>query len=51
MATCRKYCARSWPQLKLFKYGKYQGEYYGGQDACKTILFYLLTLLHLKPTL
>ncbi|XP_028406891.1 probable protein disulfide-isomerase ER-60 [Dendronephthya gigantea] len=33
MATCRKYGVRSWPQVKLFKYGKYEGEYYGAEDA------------------
>ena len=39
MATCRKYGVRSWPQVKLFKYGKYEGEYYGAEDACEFILF------------
>lgn len=33
MATCRKFGVRSWPQVKLFKYGKYEGEYYGAEDA------------------
>ena len=38
MATCRKFGVRSWPQVKLFKYGKYEGEYYGAEDACKFTL-------------
>nr|UXX21453.1 protein disulfide-isomerase ER-60 [Calyptrophora lyra] len=33
MSTCRKYGVRSYPQVKLFKYGKYEGEYYGAEDA------------------
>jgi hypothetical protein len=38
MATCRKFGVRSWPQVKLFKYGKYEGEYYGAEDSCKSTL-------------
>ncbi|XP_046860696.1 protein disulfide-isomerase A3-like [Xenia sp. Carnegie-2017] len=33
MATCRRFGVRTWPQLKLFKYGRYEGEYYGAEDA------------------
>ena len=53
MATCRKFGVRSWPQVKLFKYGKYEGEYYGAEDACKTAIFtaYSLTLLPLITAL
>ena len=46
MATCRKYGVRSWPQVKLFKYGKYEGEYYGAEDACKTIESSTILFIH-----
>lgn len=45
MATCRRFGVRTWPQLKLFKYGRYEGEYYGAEDACKFLITFTVLLM------